>query len=144
LRTVLGGNDGSVRVVVQLLALAYVLLTLFAGVYLFYSGAFNCWESCTEDGWTNSSDSWQWNALMVLAVLCVLAGLAATGLLLGRKRRAATSALAAHALVLAVAAVPLVKLTFRIDEAVLWFVIVLGPGVALWVLERRTPFPKPA
>jgi len=122
----------SVRGLAILLATAYGSLTIVTAAGVLVAGVFQCYGGCGEDA---ESPAWYGVAVPVLGLACAVAGLLAVGLAFAGARPGLI-ALGAHA-GLVVAAGVLVSEFFRVDEVVLWGMLVLGAGGALNYVLRR-------
>jgi hypothetical protein len=107
-----------------------------------WSAPFDCYESCSEAGdWTTKPEAWQWDVLTALDPVAALCGLLAVGLRLAG-RREALLLVGLHGCVLAVAGSLLAQVSFRWDEVVFWWILIVGAGVC-FAIVARSPQPAP-
>jgi hypothetical protein len=120
--------------IVFMVGLAYAAASAVTSLYALVVGLFGCYESCTGTGdWTTRNDAWQWD---LIAILGLAAGVAVLVTLLtaigGRWARVPKVALAAHALVLLVAAAFLLQeVGTNLPEVLFWVPATIGSGTAL-------------
>jgi hypothetical protein len=120
-----------------MLGLAYAVLTLFTGFWSLLTGLVDCYEECTASGdWTDHRDAWQWDAITVLTLVSVLAGLFA----LAPAFKAPRVALALVGLQAAVGAAATALLAHAYDASILWwYFAVVGSGLAfVWLRTGPT------
>ena len=98
----------------------YVALSALGSFYLYLDGALDCYESCYPDdpGWSNHTNSWQWDAIFWSGAAAAVAALVAFVAALLKQPRVAAAALALEVAAFCVGA------AFATDDA--------NRGVAVW------------